>query len=404
MAGIELPYNQLLNWAIARGKVRILIYFICYKIPFTDVKRSCLECFGNNEEFPESVKPLCTTTHDESVDLYELVQKVVDMLKQTDKGKQLNLFGQYTFVPLYNLNKLLNNIHRYNLHIVYYCQRLHHNVTYEAPFLRNSIERVGKELADCKSQIADSVRKYNSMYSELKQKLKYYHIELDDFPCKIEYKDSLFSRVEECIISDAVEHITKSWNESFLLIKKLYPDVTMIFNTYVDMHGIQNLYNNNSFRYFCHASQKALHNGVVINNEKPELIELKETNTATDMANDNRDANVEGFTESKEKSEHCINIMMDNEIAIPKENYDLIFNSFLSKPLYRQLLLADLREIMTFVEVRISQSDEESESLICMFMELDPKYQKVLTTPKSKVFKIIVIVYSSAVYGGQEGS
>ncbi|EKX73750.1 conserved hypothetical protein [Theileria equi strain WA] len=344
MSNVEIAYNHLLNWVVARGELPN-----DYAIKLLNLEKYCKSYFSGNNSIPSSIESIFVDIENEYTEWYDPISKAFEILKETDEGKKTNLLGQYTYEPMYNISKILKNFHRHNLHIVSYHQLLHKYATYYAPHLRKSIARVNSEVADCKFKETESARKLKNMTSELENKLKRFDIELSDYPFKEENQSLLYFKLQDKIKSNAIKFIKESYNTSSSLIKSLYPSLIDIVSAFVAFQRTSDVYSvEDSTKYFKFASEHGLESFALASSLNKSIEKLS---TESDAATRNHSTTSDGITILNESYGNSLG----NNVGISEEDYNFIFKTFLGSSLCRKLLLSDLYEMKIFLLVRADE-------------------------------------------------
>lgn len=343
MMNMEIAYNHLLNWLVARGELPT-----DYAIKLLNLEEYCKNHFADNKLIPSSIQAVFANVQGEYTEWYDPVSKAFEILKETDEGKKVNLIGRYTYEPMYNINKILKNFHRHNLHIVSYYQLLHKYATYYAPHLRKSIARVNSEVAECKFKETESARKLKNMTSELENKLKKFDIELSEYPFKEENQSLLYSKLQEKITLNAIKFIMESYNRSSSLIKSLYPSLIHVLNYFVTFQKMSDVYSvEESTKYFKHASEHGLESFALASSLNESITKLSAESCSNTL---DHVATSDGITLVEENQNN-----IGGNVNISEEDYNFIFKTFLGDSLCRKLLLSDLYEMKVFLSVRADE-------------------------------------------------
>ncbi|KAK1936178.1 hypothetical protein X943_001855 [Babesia divergens] len=382
MAKIELPYNQLLPWIIARGKTP------------EDCSKRLLAmeevCKGFFEKYPsmsKEVMELRKHVHSEYTEWYEILCDITEKLKavsgstdafiidgtQTEEGKSVNFLGQYSYEPLYHADKMLRTFHKHNLHIVSYCQVLQKQMDHHLPSIKKSIEGLNKELNDYKARKADSIRKLNANTSELQRRLKAYEIDIKEYPFKQDFRLCLKVRLIQEIAAKNAKITLQNYRRAVELIRNIYMGLAPVFKSFVSFQRMNQLYDeDDTMKYIRHVAE----NGLQENSG--------ETSGAEETTAQNYQATVDQDT--------FITVIKDDDVPIADDTKRVIFSSNLGNAAYKQLLFGELLQLQAFVRVRVDELQNRSDMANYVFSQSGGSVDENVVQPLSTYKKHLELI------------
>ncbi|CDR94525.1 CDK5 regulatory subunit-associated protein 3 [Babesia bigemina] len=361
MSPVELPYTQVINWVMARRKTPD----DCHK-RLLALEDMCKEFFNKHSNLPENVKQLRKHVQSEYTEWYEVLTEITEKLKEVEDAEKVNFLGQYTFEPLYEADKILRNFQKHNLQIVSYCQLLQKHVTYNVPSIKKSIETVNRELLDYKNRKADSTRKLNSGTAELRNRLKAYGINIEEFPFNKDFKVHLKVKLVEAIVNKNADATIENYRRTVELTQHIVSEILPVFVSFIRLHGMDGLY----------AAGDTMAN----------VRQAAESGMTVVTSDESKGDAVEKPEQSEDASSDCvIQLVKDNDqIPLDEGKRRQIFETNLGNPAFRQLAMGEVLELRTFVKVRIDEMQNRSDSANYLFSQAGEKINACVQTPVSK--------------------
>lgn len=369
MALVELPYNQLVQWVIARGKTPE----DCNK-RLIAVEELCKGFFEKHTSIPQDVKDMQRHVHCEYTEWYEILCDITERLKSTEDGKKVNFIGQYSYEPLYDADKILRAFRKNNLHIVSYSQVLQKQMTFNLPFIKKGIESNNKELSDYKARRAESLRKLNANINELQNRLKVYCMDIKDYPFNEDFEVCLKTRLTQEIAIKNANMTIHNYHRTLKLVEELDNEVVPVFKAFVKYQKMdKNYHPEETMKHIRQAVKHGLEyatNGNEDTEERP-----------------SDDANAEP------EEEPLIQIVKDdNELLVAEDKRRIIFSTQLGQSSFRQLLLGELLELLSFVKVRIDELQNRSNAANYIFSQSGENVNELIMQPISKYEKYIEVI------------
>ncbi|GBE60294.1 CDK5 regulatory subunit-associated 3 [Babesia ovata] len=365
--------GQVLNWVMARRKTPD----DCHK-RLLALEDLCKEFFKKHANLPENVKQLQKHVLSEYTEWYEVLTEITEKLKEVEDAEKVNFLGQYTFEPLYEADKILRTFQKHNLQIVSYCQLLQKHVTYNVPSIKKSIETVNREvllachclpssqLLDFKNRKADSTRKLNSGTTELRNRLKVYGIDLDEFPFNKDFKVHIKVRLIEAIVNKNANATIENYRRTVELAQLICSEILPVFVSFIRLHGMDDLY----------AAGDTMAN----------IKQAAESGMAVVTSDGSKGDSDEKPEQGEDASSDCvIQLVKDNDqIPLDEGKRKQIFDTNLGNPAFRQLVMGEVMELRTFVKVRIDEMQNRSDSANYLFSQAGDKINACVQTPVSK--------------------
>lgn len=368
MAKIELPYNQLLPWIIARGKTPE----DCSK-RLLAMEEVCKGLFEKYPSMPKEVMELRKHVHSEYTEWYEILCDITEKLKATEEGESVNFLGQYSYEPLYHADKMLRTFHKHNLHIVSYCQVLQKQMDHHLPSIKKSIEGLNKELNDYKARKADSIRKLNANTSELQRRLKAYEIDIKEYPFKQDLRLCLKVRLIQEIAAKNAKITLQNYRRAVELIRNIYMGLAPVFKSFVSFQRMNQLYDeDDTMKYIRHVAE----NG------------LQETSGETSGAEDTTAQNYQATVDQ----DTFITVIKDDDVPIADDIKRVIFSSNLGNATYKQLLFGELLQLQAFARVRVDELQNRSDMANYVFSQSGGGVDENVVQPLSTYKKHLELI------------
>ncbi|ORM39449.1 uncharacterized protein BXIN_2975 [Babesia sp. Xinjiang] len=354
--------GQVLNWVMARGKIPQ----DCNK-RLLSLEDLCKGFFDKYVDLPENVKQLRKHVLADYTEWYEVLSDINEKLKETEEGKKQNFIGQYAYEPLYEADKILKAFHKHNLHIVSYFQLLQKQIMYNVPSIRKSIDNLKKELVDYKNRKNVCMRKLKTGSGELRSRLQLYNIDIDEYPFDEDFVECLKVKLLHKITAKNAEMTIANYKKTIQLTKLISADVVPIFTSFVKLNDMENLYvEETTMKNIRHAAEHGM--DIVTSDENEGYV----TKTEPEAAADAPDNNV---------------VKGNDHIPIEKESNQIIFDTNIGNPSFRQLLLGELLELLTFVKVRIDELQNRADTASYIFSRAGGKVNNLVQQPLSSYEK-----------------
>ncbi|EDO07405.1 uncharacterized protein BBOV_IV010520 [Babesia bovis T2Bo] len=366
MAPVELPYNQILNWVMARGKIPQ----DCNK-RLLSLEQQCKGFFDKHTNLPDNVKQLQKQSNSNYTEWYGIISDVVEKLKATEEGEKVNFMGQYTYEPLYDANKILKEFHSHNIHLVSYYQLLLQQTTYNAPSIKKSAERVTKELVEYRNRKTTCLRRLKAGAVEISSKLASYNIDIEQYPFDIEFVPILKEKLIEAITRKNTELTIEKYKWTKELCEILCSELLPVFVAFVNMNEMNMLYDATTVMQT--VKETAEHGmDVTVSN-------LNDGNSANDNYGQDGSSNI-----NENNPDHNTQTNDSSHINI--------FNLKLGNASFRQKLLGELLELQTFVKTRIDELRNRSANANYIFSYVSEKVNSLVQQPLSKYEKCMDIL------------
>ncbi|GIX62698.1 CDK5 regulatory subunit-associated protein 3 [Babesia caballi] len=369
MAPVELPYNQILNWVMARGKTPE----DCSK-RLLALEELCKGLFEKHANLPESVKELRKHALGDCTEWYEVICEINDKLKEGEDATRVNFLGQYTYEPLYEADRILRAFRKHNLHIVSYYQQLQKQVSYNVPSIKKSIERLNKELVECKTRKADSIRKLNVGAGELRNRLKPYNVEIDEYPFHEDFKVCLRVKLIQAIVNKNAEVTIENYRRTVELAQGICAEVLPVFASFAKLQGMEGFYGQGAMENVRHAAEHGMEATAVGGSAKGE-------------------ASAEAGRDAAASDAAVIEVVKDDDtVPLGEERKQLIFGTALGNSSFRQLLLGEMMELRAFVRVRVDELQNRSDTANYLFSQAGGGIDEFVQQPLSKYEKYLEMI------------